>query len=49
MSKIKEALVNTNVRVELQPDTIDADYVYEEWLRQEEEKKQYYALLLGHS
>lgn len=49
MSQIKEALINTNVRIDLQPDMIDADYVYEEWLKQEEEKEQYYASLLEHN
>ena len=42
MSRIKEALLTDN-HVNLNPDMIDADYQYEEWLKRQEEEEQYYA------
>lgn len=44
MSKIKETLINQNVHIDLYPN--DEDYLYEEWLKQEEEKEIYYASLV---
>jgi hypothetical protein len=42
MSRIKEALL-VDRHIDLWPDTIDADYQYDEWLNQQNEEEAYYA------
>jgi hypothetical protein len=44
MSKIKEALL-VDRHIDLWPDTIDADYQYDEWLNQQNDEEAYYAWL----